>query len=188
MKQVKIFLLTSIIFTLINSFSAYSAENICENFFIELTKINTNNTIVSKRVLDGIGLTPGTTLGRKYTVKDGWSGITKDGYPIITALIPGTEGEIALRKNDIIIELDGVDLKKFPEDMTALESWYYFLGQKVDLLIKRNDGIEDKLIELTLDVNTPDIDVLLIPELKILDITEINAKKGTYSINYEFNY
>ena len=188
MKQANIFFLTSIISILINFSFAYSSSDVCINFFTELTKINTNNTIISKRVLDGIGLTPGTTLGRKYTVKDGWSTITKNGYPVVTALIPGTEGEIVLRKNDMIIEFNGEDLKEFPEDMLNLDSWYYFLGQKVDLLIKRNDGIEDKLIELTLDVNAPDIDVLLIPELKILDITEINAKKGTYSINYEFNY
>mgnify|MGYP002043461353 FL=1 len=31
-------------------------------------------------------------------------------------------------------------------------------------------------------------DLLIVPELKILDITDVNAKKGTYSVNYEFNY
>ena len=40
--------------------ASYGANDTCETFFSELQKINTNNTIVSKRVQDGIGYTPGT--------------------------------------------------------------------------------------------------------------------------------
>ena len=168
--------------------ASYGANDTCETFFSELQKINTNNTIVSKRVQDGIGYTPGTNLIRKYSQDKGWSFITKDGYPIIKGLIPGSDAEKLLRENDIIIELNGEDLKEFPRQISNLESWYYFEGDKIDLLVKRKNGAKEEFIKISLAAKEPNIDLLLIPELKILDITEINAKRGTYSINYEFNY
>tara|TARA_B100000780_G_scaffold170057_1_gene119012 strand:+ start:62 stop:1519 length:1458 start_codon:yes stop_codon:yes gene_type:complete len=182
----KFFLIFTQLFLIILSSTAY-AEDYCEDFFDQISKFDTKYEIESNSINQFFSPS-GITLGLVYNSKDSWKHLTIDGYPIIKSLLPDTSAYSVLEPNDIILEVDGIDIRNDPTSFRFIEAWNYEINQDIDLLIKRNNGEKEEFINVKITADRSNIGMFIVPELKIKDITEINAKRGTYSINYEFNY
>ena len=180
MKKFKFFLLFNLL-VLFNNISY--ADDYCDTFFNEISKINTKSQIDSNSV-NQFFAPSGITLALSYTPGNEWEHITQDGYPIIKSLLPDTSASSMLRVDDLIIKVDGVDIKNDPTSFRFLEAWNYEIDQEILLQVRR----DNELLDIKIKADKSNIGMFILPELKIKDITEINSKKGTYSINYEFNY
>ena len=184
MKKI-IFLLFSL--TLVNLSTAHSNQDICISFFNELSKISSIDDVQSNSV-NSLAAPSGIKLGRSYSSNLGWKFDNENGYPIIRSLMPDTQAASVLEPGDIVIKMYGNDIQNDYRMFRQLAGMNYDIGFEIPLLIKRKIGDTEKLIETKIITEKYKIDLLIVPELKILDITDVNAKKGTYSINYEFNY
>ena len=184
MKKI-IFLLFSL--TLVNLSTAHSNQDICISFFNELSKISSIDGVQSNSV-NSLAAPSGIKLGRSYNSNLGWKFDNENGYPIIRSLMPDTQAASVLEPGDIVIKMYGNDIQNDYRMFRQLAGMNYDIGFEIPLLIKRKIGDTEKLIETKIITEKYKIDLLIVPELKILDITDVNAKKGTYSINYEFNY
>ena len=184
MKRLLLFLACYI---LINFHYIHANEKICDVFFDELSKANLTDKVKSKSI-NPLSAPTGITLGRNYNSIDGWEFEMDNGYPIIKSLMPDTQAAAVLNPGDVVLKMYGVDIKNDFRMFRQLGGTNYDIGFEIPLQIKRKINDEEKLIDTAIITEKYKFDLLIVPELKILDITEVNAKKGTYSVNYEFNY
>ena len=184
MKRLLLFLACYI---LINFHYIHANEKICDVFFDELSKANLTDKVKSKSI-NPLSAPTGITLGRNYNSIDGWEFEMDNGYPIIKSLMPNTQAAAVLNPGDVVLKMYGVDIRNDFRMFRQLGGTNYDIGFEIPLQIKRKINDEEKLIDTAIITEKYKFDLLIVPELKILDITEVNAKKGTYSVNYEFNY
>jgi C-terminal processing protease CtpA/Prc len=139
----KFFLIFTQLFLIILSSTTY-AEDYCEDFFDQISKFDTKYEIESNSINQFFSPS-GITLGLVYNSKDSWKHLTIDGYPIIKSLLPDTSAYSVLEPNDIILEVDGIDIRNDPTSFRFIEAWNYEINQDIDLLIKRNNGEKEEL-------------------------------------------
>ena len=170
------------------SFAALSETNekgICEYFFNILDNESENNNLYWSPEYE-FEPVYGFTLKHDYNFeKDDWSIYrNEDNFPYVFKTTYGTNAYEQLKKNDIILKYNDVNVDEVDNDK-LWEIWGS--SDTINLTIQREINNKNEILTISLDKKSY-FKTEVVPIFRILSFDKIDVKNSDYTILYDFEY
>ena len=170
------------------SFAVLSETNekgICEHFFNTLDNESENNILYWSPQFE-FDPVYGFTLKQDYDFeKDDWSIFrNKDNFPYVFKTTYGTSAYDQLKKNDIILKYNDVNVDEVDNDK-LWEIWGS--SDTLNLTVKREINSKEEILNITLEKKSYSKTEVM-PIFRIKSFDNIDVKNSDYTILYDLEY